>query len=293
MARSYERWLAHLSAAGEPMADIAARAANDLEKIVTGSRGALPERWSQTERIAATGAAAIWLMYSDNQFSRAERLLSAALADSADAPEPWKATAQTLRVFAVAAHGDREQAAELLGELSGGEPLQVLRLIEGLSKIAEQAPPAVARELAELELRAGQLLDRRLKELPPAEQRDFQRAQVRALAAAGRQQQALEAARKLAEALPRDGQIQEQYAGLLLDSRERADWQRALAKWRDIGQKTRQGSDRWLRAMYSQSLALVRLGQKEQAARLIKLTAAISPDLGGAEMKRKFRELLR
>jgi hypothetical protein len=293
VARSYERWLADLAAAGEPTSEVAARGASYLEKIVVNSRGGLPERWSQLERLAATGAAGLMLAYSENDFARAERLLSAALADAADAPDDWKATAQTLEVFAVAAQGQREKAAELLNELSGGEPSQVLALIERLAKVAQKAKPPVARELAELQLRAADLLRARLKELPAADQRDFQLAVVRALAAAKRQDEAIEAARKLAESFPRDGQAQEEYAGLLLDSADRAMWQEALARWRDIGQKTRQGSERWLRAMYYQSLALVRLGDKQQAARLIKLTEAISPDLGGTKTKAKFRALLK
>ncbi|HET6879175.1 MAG TPA: hypothetical protein VFI31_03405 [Pirellulales bacterium] len=293
VSRSFERWLTELAAAGDPTSDVAARGASYLEKIVINARGGLPERWSQLERIAATGAASILLAYGENEFARAQRLLSAALADAADAPEDWRATAQTLEVFAVAAQGQREKAAELLNELSGGEPRQVLALIERLARVADNARPAVARELAELQLRAAALLEARLKELPAGEQRDFQLAYVRALAAAKRREEAIVAARKLAESFPRDGQIQEEYAGLLLDSTDRAAWQEALAKWRDIGQKTRQGSERWLRAMYSQAAALVRLGEKQQAARLIKLTEAISPDLGGPDLKARFRALLK
>ncbi|HEX7379093.1 MAG TPA: hypothetical protein VF278_18365, partial [Pirellulales bacterium] len=291
LARSYRRWLADLSAAGEATAETAARAAKELEAFVVNSRGDLPERWSRLERIAAVSAATIYLTYGEHEFARAERLLRAALNDAADAPEEWRTTAQTLEVFAVAAQGQRAEAAKLLNDLAGGEPAQMFGLIEGLAKVAAQAPPKVARELAELQLRAAKLLGDRLKELPADQQNSFRRARLRALVMIGRHAEALQDARKLADESPRDGQMQEQYAELLLESTDRASQQAALAKWRDIGRKTRQGSDRWVRAMYAQTLALTNLGEQQQAERLIKLTQAISPELGGPEMKSKFRAL--
>lgn len=293
VARSYERWLGALTAAREPVGEVASQATRYLERIVVNSRGGLPERWSQVQRVAATSAARIWLQYGDLDFAKAERILSAALADASDAPDEWRATAQTLEVFAVAAQGKRDKAAKLLGDLAGGEPAQMIVLIEGLGKVADHAAPAVAGELADLQLTALQRIESRLKELPKGEQRNIQRAAVRALAAAKRHDEAIAAARKLADSFPRDGQLQEEYAQLLLDSPDRESWQAALAKWRDIGQKTRQGSERWLRSIYCQSLALVRLGEKQQAERLIKLAEAIVPELGGPEMKAKFRALAR
>jgi TolA-binding protein len=290
-SRCYQRTLAALAEAGEPTREVVAQATAYFEHLVLNARGGLPERWSQTQRIAATSVAAIWLRYDDNSFARAQRLVSAALADSAEAPAEWKSAAQTLEIFAVAAQGQREQAAQLLDQISGGEPAQLLGLIEGLARVAEQAPAAVGRELAELQLRAAKLIAQRLKELPAEEQRDFQRATIRALAAAGRHDEALKTAKQLAESYPRDGQFQEEYAGLLVDSDDRAYWQAGLSKWRDIGHKTRQGSERWLRSMYYQARALTRLGESEQAARLIRVTEALYPELGGAELKAKFRDL--
>ncbi|HEV3025545.1 MAG TPA: hypothetical protein VGX76_23900, partial [Pirellulales bacterium] len=100
------------------------------------------------------------------------------------------------------------------------------------------------------------------------------------------------AAKRLADAFPRDGAIQEEYARLLVDSDDRKSLETAAARWRDIAQKTRQGSDRWLRSMYYQALAARRLGNRDQASRLVKFTESLVPELGGAEMKAKFRALL-
>jgi TolA-binding protein len=292
IGRCYQRWLAALAATGRSTRDVADKAGTYFERLVTGGRGNLPERWSQTERIAATSAATIWLEYGEGEFARAERLLSAALSDSSNAPEAWKSSAQTLQIFALAAQGRREEAAKLLSQLSADVPEQMLVLVEGLQRSAEKAPPKVKRELAELQLQASERLQARVADLPAEEQRKFRRAYVVALAAAGRHDEAVAAAKRLAEAFPRDGEIQEEYALLLVNSDDRKSLETAAAKWRDIGQKTRQGSDRWLRSMYYQALAAQRLGNREQASRLVRFTESLVPELGGAEMKGKFRALL-
>jgi tetratricopeptide (TPR) repeat protein len=292
VARCYQRWLATLAAEEKPTRDVAAKGAAYFERLVTGSRESLPERWSQAQRLAATSAAAIWLEYSDGEFARAEGFLSAALADSSDAPDAWKSAAQTLQIYALAAQGRRDEAAELLNQLSGDAPEQMLVLIEGLQRSAEKGQPKVKQELAELQLRAAKRLQDRVADLPADDRRKFQRAYVNALAAAGRHDEALAAAKGLADKFPRDGEIQEEYARLLVDSNDREALEKAAAKWRDIGQKTRQGSDRWLRSMYYQAVAARRLEKRDQVLRLVKFTESLVPELGGPEMKAKFHELL-
>jgi hypothetical protein len=292
-ARCYEKWLASLTAANEPTGEIVSSAGAYFERLVTGGRTNLPEHWSQTQRIAATSAAAIWLQYADGEFARADRLLSATLADTADAPDEWKSTAQTLRVFALAAQGRHDEAARLLDELSGDAPRQMLVLVEGLQRSAAKAPPNVKRELAKLQLVAARRVQVRASDLPADQQRDFQRAYVQALDAAGKHSEALAAAKQLAEASPRDGELQEQHARLLVDSDDRASLKSAAVKWHEISRKTRQGSDRWLRAMYYQAAAQQRLGHQDQTLRIVKYTEGLVPELGGAEMKAKFQELLK
>lgn len=289
VAHCYKQWLAELAAADRPTLGVATDAARYFEGLVMSPRGELPERWSQTQRVAATSAAALWLQYTD-EFERAERLLSAALAGADDAPGAWRATARSLDVFAVAAQGRRDEAAKRLGELVDGAPEQLLLVIEGLSRIAARATPTVRRELAALQLQAAELVRSKREALSVAQRRALDVAVFRGLAAAGRLDEAVEAARQFAAASPRDGAAQEEYARLLIDA---ADWSAALAAWRGIQQKCREGSDRWLRSAYYQALALKRIGKPAEAARLIKLTEGLHPELGGPELKARFHELLR
>ncbi len=291
IARSYKTVLAELQAAGKPTAETAEQAARWFEELITGGNDRLPDRFSPTERLAAVAAAELYLQYAEGRYDRAERILAAALAASPDAPEEWRSEVEGLLVFALAGQGQRDEAAARLNRLAQGRPQQLLLLIEGLGRIARQSTPAVRTELAALELQAADLLRAQGAALSADDRKAFDLAYAQALAAAGRRDEALKLLAGLAETSPRDGNIQEAYAQLLLDGPDKTSWQAALAKWRAIEKKCRPGSDRWLRSIYSQALALERLGQKTQALQLIKLTAAQHPGLGGAELKQKFLEL--
>ena len=288
--RCHEKRLSAMAEAGEPTAEPAAAAADGFERLVLGSRGSLPEHFSEIERLAATSAASLWLQYT-SRFADAERLLAAALADSADAPDDWKATAQTLQILAIAGQGRRAEAGKLLSECSEGRAGDLLVLIEGLDRAAAKAPKTVAAQLAQLQLDAAKLLRPLLKELSADDRLRFERTYLRALSQAKQFEKAIAAARTLAEEHPRDGELQEEYARLLVESPNRVDWESGLTKWRDIGRKTRQGSDRWLRSIYYQAWTLERLDQHQQSARLVKLAESLVPGLGGEEMSAKFAKL--
>ena len=292
IAFSHEKLLAELAAAGKPTREAAEQAARYFERLVVGDRNSLPERWTAVERQAATSAAEIWLEYADDQFDRAERILAAALESADEAPAAWRSQAEGLLVFALAGQGRRDEAARRLAKLAEGRPQQLLLLVEGLGRIARQATPAVRRELAELELQAASLLREQRKSLSEADRRSFDLAYAQALVAAERRDEALELLAGMAEAAPRDGELQEAYASLLLDGSDKASWQAALAKWRQIEKKCRTGSERYLRSIYHQALALEKLNQKPQAVKLLKLTQSLHPELGGSEMKAQFVELL-
>ena len=291
--RSFRGDLAQRAAAGQAVVKEASEAALYFERLITGAKGKLPERWSQAERIAATSAAELWLAYTDDHFAQAERILTAALQDSDDAPDDWRSTAAGLLVFAFAGLGRREEARRLLEELADSSPEQLLLLVDGLDRMGAGSTTSVRRELAELELRAADLLRARREGLDEATRKQLDLTLVNALAATGRRDEALAAAEKLAHAFPRDGRIQEMRAQLLLDGATESDWRAALDQWRAIETKCKTGGERWFRSIYAQALALHRLGKPDRAANLIRLTQGLHPALGGAAMKARFLELLK
>jgi tetratricopeptide (TPR) repeat protein len=284
--------LAELAAAGKTPREAAAEAAGEFERLVTGTADTLPERFSDAQRVAALGAAELWAAFAVDHADRAERLLRAALERSEEAPQAWRSSATCLLVLALAAQGQRDEARRLLDDAAWADTEQLRLLAAGLRRMATGASPAVARELVELELRAGELVRARRDEQSGTAPKRIDLEYVAALAQAGKRDEALSAVEQLAREFPRDGRIQEAHAQLLLDGTTASDWRVAAEKWHTIEARSKRPSERWFRAIYAQALAQKRLGKPKQTVKMIKLTEAMHPELGGPEMKARFLELL-
>ena len=60
---------------------------------------------------------------------------------------------------------------------------------------------------------------------------------------------------------------------------------KARSDWHDVEQKSRRGSDRWFRARLARAQIELRLGDAAAAAKIIRLTQALYPTLGGEKLK--------
>jgi len=292
VGRCYRAWLEERKTAGQPTETIAAEAAGWFESLLVDAEGRAPERWSPLQRRAALSAARLRLAYTVDGYPRAQAVLTAALSGAGDAAEDWKVDARALLIVSLAGQGERTQAAELLDKISAASPEALLTTLDGLGRIAAEAQPEVRRELAALQLRTIELLERGEQPPSPLQRRGLDRLRARALVDGGHTLEARTAYRALADAYPRDGEIQEAYARLLLEADDWASLERALEKWRDLQQKSPPGSPRWFRAKYAVAALHHRLGNSELAAKIISLLKALHPDLGGPEMRAKFDELL-
>jgi len=288
----YRAWLDQRKAAGQPTEKIAAEAAGWFESLVLGPEGRLPERWSPLARQAALTAARLRLDYTPSGYAPAERLLAAALQGATDAPPDWTSAARALLVFSLAGQGRRGEAAEVLKSISAGPPEQLLDMLEGLQRVAAAARPEVRAELAALQLHALELLRPHQDRLSPAAGQSLGRIQAQALADAGRSDEALRQYEVLAKASPRDPQIQEAYAQLLSGRTDRTSLGVALARWRELEKKSAPGSARWFRAKYAVASLHYRLGDHQQAARIITLLEVLHPEMGGPKMKAQLLGLL-
>lgn len=287
----YVAWLEQLQAGGQPTGQLAEQAAGYLEGLINRLEGGSGQ-WGAAEQAAAIGAARVRLRFGNNQFAEAEQLLLRALAAADDQQPAWKSAAQGLLLVALAGQGRREEAGKLVEGLARGSPRRLLELLKSLARIRETAADAVRPELAELELVIARRLRTDQEGLREDEQRAFERAFVVVLSQAGRRGEALHAAKELTRRWPRDGDIHEDYARLLLEGPDQESLEAALAQWHQIQQKSRPGSDRWLRAMYSMALAHERLGNLDRAIGMVKLARAQYPALGGPEMHKQFEDLL-
>jgi hypothetical protein len=87
--------------------------------------------------------------------------------------------------------------------------------------------------------------------------------------------------------------LQATYAELLLNGSEQKSWSEALDLWRRIAARSRPQSELWYRAKYSNSLALFKLGRKQDAADRIRYIQATTPGLQNTPWANRFAELLR
>ena len=291
LADAYDRWLAALQADGKPREQVAADAAAQLLAKISPADPAAPASFTQFDRFCALAAAKIQLEHQNNP-AAAERVLTHALDRSPDPPSAWRSEAAILLVYALAAQGRTDAAARVMDQISGGDPGGLVTLLAALTELSAAAQPDSRRALAELQLRTVALLEPRQNELPTAMRKAFDKGRATALAAAGRTAEALQAYNELAEQHPLDGQIQQARAELLQATNDPATLRQALEQWRAIERHSRRGGERWFAARYAQAEAHYRLGDKAQAAKLIKLTAVLHPELGGAAQRAKFNRLL-
>ena len=299
--RCYGAWFAERDAAGKPNRQMAAGAADWFESIVVGPQRQMPQRWSPLQRFAVLAAVRLRLNHTATGYAPAENLLCEALESATDAPPQWKSAVRVLLVVSLAGQGRSEEAGKLLAQISAGSAEQLLGMLQGLQRVAATAQPKVRSQLAQLQLRAIELLPGGPAALSPSEKLTLERIHAQALADAGRTGEALQAYEALAKAAPRDGAVQEAYAKLLLTRAESAGTEAArkkaigvaLGKWRELERKSPPRSRRWFLAKYWVARLHFEQGNKSQAVKIITLLKLLHPELGGPEMKLRFDALLR
>jgi hypothetical protein len=289
-------WLQHLrdlERAEQPATEEAARAIAFFASVVNDADGGLPGQWSVAQRNGVRFMAAIDLQFGNSNLKETERLLRAALDGQPAASSDWRSTATSLLVVAVGRQEGRQaEASELLeriGETSTGE---LLALFEQFATLVDSANDATRRDLANLQVNIAELLRSKTSQLAAAQRVAVERGYAKALAAAGKHKEALAAFKELAQTRPQDGDVQEAYARLLLESGDEAAWRLALDQWRRVAARSKPRSPRWFRAKYSVAMTQFKLGDKQNAAKLIRYLKA-TEDLAQSGLERELEALLK
>jgi len=92
---------------------------------------------------------------------------------------------------------------------------------------------------------------------------------------------------------PRDAVLLEAFAQCLSGSSDPQHLKLAQSRWREIERNSKAGTPLWFRAKYGLACTYEKLGEPAYAARLIKVTSVLHPELGGSTMKARFEELLK
>jgi hypothetical protein len=259
-----------------------AEAAAAFEKVVPQP---LPEIMSPVVRDAAWAVVRLWAELPDD---RRHRLFDVVqhLRKSAKT-EAEKASAEAWLVLAEVGLGRFADAESRAKQLSAPLADDDASIVARLGELAAKRPAEVRPQIAAVTLRMIEL--RRLATAGAAPTR----AEAQALTIAGRTAEARKVWEAVAAAHLRDGALQEEFAEFLLTQSDRDSASAAAVKWRAIERASPESSDRWYRARLGLARAYLQSGDKARAAQLIELTAALHPDLGGAEMKAKFEEVSR
>ncbi len=292
--RAYRLWIATQKAGSQPHEPTLRAAADFFERLVLGPEPRWPALWSAGDRAAALAAARLRLEQTPPDFDRAARILEAARQGQPPADEAWQASATAELTVAYAGLKRFEQAEQLLDQAGGGDPRRLLDRLEQLGALAKEAADGELRQqLARLQLAGLKRLGSGEARFDDHDQWRFDRLLAQATADSGDFRGAVPMFERLLAADPRDGDLHEALAECLTESDDQTHWQKALSQWRDLERKCRPGDPRWFRAKYGIALTNEKLGHKEHAVKLIKVTAVLHPELGGSELKTRFEELLK
>ena len=200
------------------------------------------------------------------------------------APEPtspWRETAQTLLVVALAGQRDRrDEARQLLEQLGRESPEQLPEIIHRLGKIT-QRQPHMAAQLAPLQLEARQFVQAANLPMDPQQQLGLDRVQAAALAAAGDVGKALEVLHRLAQTHPHHAQVQIDLARLLASQPDVKSLSQAIVQWQQIARRLQPDTPDWYQAKYGLALALCQRNQTHdrsvaaQQLRYLKATSRV------------------
>ncbi len=269
----------------------AGQVARWLARFAGSVGGNYPSNWTPQQRTAALAAAKFWLLPELADYASAGKILEAALrSDSAD--EVWKVAATQHFVLALAGQRRSQEAADLLMGIAQAEPADLLTLLDGLLRIAEQSPQPVRRELARLQVRAVNLLSPRRGELNASQQKLMDLAAARAKSVtAENPKEALAYYDALWKKYDSDARILEEFAVLLGQQTGQQELTRAAQLWAKLQRGSQAGSSRWFKARYHLAETYLKLGRADQAAKLIDLTRALHPEMGGAPWQSEFEKL--
>ena len=196
-------------------------------------------------------------------------------------------------IVALAAQEDkRQEAREALQQAARASPEQLLEMAAGVGEVVQQSSADDRPVAAKLLLEALALLEHQRAKLGRPAQVRMDRLHADALLAAGREQESLAIAARLARENPDSAEIQESYASKLIASGDRAALQRGLDEWRRIAARSKPRSDRWLQAKYSVAIAQYKLGDVSSAVTLLRYMLETPPGLKDSAWEQRFEELL-
>ncbi|HUG92565.1 MAG TPA: hypothetical protein VML55_17125, partial [Planctomycetaceae bacterium] len=208
--------------------------------------------------------------------------------------KPLLRTAAQLRIVSLAGQGEFRRAEDLVRSLSGSRAADVLGILDGLGEVARDAAENTRFHVGQLQLRAAAELEQRRDELSPEEQQQLELCLAEALVAGGQSREGIVRYERIVAAQPRNARVRQRLAEVLVDvcgTRECLD--KARQHWRRLESAATPGTPEWMEARYHTARCTVRLGERDDAGKLLAITRLLYPDLGGEVLRARFEALER
>lgn len=192
-----------------------------------------------------------------------------------------------LQFMALVGSGKASEAEKNLGSLSTS-PSELLNILDRLTQFAASTSTDQQHRLASLQQQLAERLSKQRDQLTPAETDTFDRSLMKVYIAGGQFSKAVEIGSRIAEKSAKDADVQRDIA-TQFGTTTNAD-ALGLSKqcWRRLESIAKAGSPEWMTARLAVLNATVRLGQLDEARKLMQVTKVLYPDLGGPSLKPQF-----
>ncbi|HMC11811.1 MAG TPA: hypothetical protein VKH44_10990, partial [Pirellulaceae bacterium] len=305
LARLYERILERLRELNQPADEWEREAVETLQKMLPAARQETPG-WDIHQAEVAVRLARILLKRHPPLFEAADRLLvraakplAATEPASPEAPpagenakrNELRATVRQLQVISLAGQERFQEARTLLQQLSGTDPAELLRILDGIAPLQSDDRKDPFHDLGALQLEAALKLNEHRSKLTAADQRRLDECLAKAYIATGEIRQGLQIYESLVGKNPRDKAVLASYAELLAKSGGKEGLKEAAAAWRKLEALHEPGSQAWFPVRYELCRSLLLAKQTTEADTLLKTTRLLYPRPESEAWQKKFSEL--
>ncbi len=264
-----------------------------LESHISDEPNQMPESWNAAKQQAAVLLARVNLLFLGESEVWLGTLLRAALSQPTGPDEPWRSFAAAWLVVALVSQPDTdEEIASWLTRIAEAEAWT--QLLSGIDAVLNRtSETAVQKMIARRHVLISSSLEQQLERVDDAQKMRWSLAKARSLELGGDYGQAISELEQLALDYPQEVAVHVAYAAALTRSEVKADWAKALGRWRLIAAKTQPNSVRWFEAKYHVAKLLLKTGQHQEAAQFLEFMERVPPGWTESALKSEFDQLLR
>lgn len=263
-----------------------------------------PAGWSLAACEAAIRWARTLMRFRDRPYREIDQLLTQVLnsrevelrevaRDGSKIDPTWDRlvpAATQLRIVALAGQ-NQMGAAEILLSGTDASPQELLAILSGLAQMADRLDERSRHDLGRVQLVAARRVSSQRGALPAEMSPVIDRCLAEAYTATGDLPEAIRIYEAQLQSRPRDRALLETIGQLRIQHAAPDDLQRAKAIYRQLEGFDPAGSPAWLRSRLKVANVCLKLGEKAECAKLLKVTRILYPELGGESLKAEYAAL--